>query len=65
MKEKLRKYFFSLRKKKYFLLEEKNFRPLFSEIARFKNNIIGTYHSVNFELDLKIINRLLFKKGFI
>ena len=33
MKEKLRKYFFSLRKKKYFNLKEKDFSPLLSEIG--------------------------------
>jgi 5-formyltetrahydrofolate cyclo-ligase len=64
MKEKLRKYSFSLRKNKYFNLTEKDFSPLLSEITRYKNNIFGSYHSINFELDLKILNTLLFKKGF-
>jgi 5-formyltetrahydrofolate cyclo-ligase len=63
MKEKLRKYFFSLRKNKYFNLKEQDFSPLFSEITRSKKNIIGSYYSINFELDLKILNKLLFKKG--
>ncbi len=63
MKEKLRKYFFSLRKNKYFNLKEQDFSPLFSEIIRSKKNIIGSYYSINFELDLKILNMLLFKKG--
>ena len=64
MKEKLRKYSFSLRKKKYFNLKAKDFSPLLSEITRYKNNIVGSYYSINFELDLKILNTLLFKKGF-
>ena len=64
MKEKLRKYSFSLRKNKYFNLTEKDFSPLLSEIKRYKNNIVGSYYSINFELDLKILNTLLFKKGF-
>ena len=64
MKEKLRKYSFSLRKNKYFNLTEKDFSQLLSEITRYKNNIVGSYHSINFELDLKILNTLLFKKGF-
>ena len=64
MKEKLRKHSFSLRKNKYFNLTEKDFNPLLSEITRYKNNIVGSYHSINFELDLKILNTLLFKKGF-
>ena len=55
MKEELRKYFFSLRKNKYFNLKEKDFKPLVSEIAiHNKNSIIGSYYSINFELDLKI-----------
>jgi len=62
MKEKLRKYFFSLRKNKYFFLKEKDFSPLLSEILRYKNNTVGSYYSINFELDLKILNALLFKK---
>ena len=65
MKEELRKYFFSLRKNKYFNLKEKDFKPLLSEIARHnKNSIIGSYYSINFELDLKILNTFLFTKGF-
>jgi len=64
MKEKLRKYSFSLRKNKYFNLTEKDFSPLLSEITRYKNNIVGSYYSINFELDLKILNTLLFRKGF-
>jgi 5-formyltetrahydrofolate cyclo-ligase len=65
MKEELRKYFFSLRKNKYFNLKEKDFKPLVSEIARHnKNSIIGSYYSINFELDLKILNTFLFTKGF-
>ena len=65
MKEELRKYFFSLRKNKYFNLKEKDFKPLLSEIARHnKNSIIGSYYSINFELDLKILNAFLFTKGF-
>ncbi len=64
MKEKLRKYSFSLRKNKYFNLTEKDFSPLLSEITRYKKNIVGSYYSTNFELDLKILNTLLFKKGF-
>ena len=36
MKQRLRKYFFSLRKKKYFNLQEKNFHSLLSEIDRLK-----------------------------
>jgi 5-formyltetrahydrofolate cyclo-ligase len=64
MKEKLRKYSFSLRKNKYFNLTEKDFSPLLSEITRYKINIVGSYYSINFELDLKILNTLLFRKGF-
>jgi 5-formyltetrahydrofolate cyclo-ligase len=64
MKEKLRKYSFSLRKNKYFNLTEKDFSPLLSEITRYKSNIVGSYYSINFELDLKILNTLLFRKGF-
>ena len=65
MKEELRKYFFSLRKNKYFNLKEKDFKPLVSEIAiHNKNSIIGSYYSINFELDLKILNAFLFTKGF-
>ena len=64
MKEKLRKYSFSLRKNKYFNLTEKDFSPLLSEITRYKINIVGSYYSTNFELDLKILNTLLFRKGF-
>lgn len=65
MKEELRKYFFSLRKNKYFNLREKDFKPLFSEIARHnKNSLIGSYYSINFELDLKILNTFLITKGF-
>ena len=65
MKEELRKYFFSLRKNKYFNLKEKDFKNLVSEIARHnKNSIIGSYYSINFELDLKILNTFLFAKGF-
>jgi len=65
MKEELRKYFFSLRKNKYFNLKKKDFKPLVSEIARHnKNSIIGSYYSINFELDLKILNTFLFTKGF-
>lgn len=64
MKEKLRKYFFSLRRKKYFNLKEKDFHSLLLEIYRFKKKTIGSYYSVNYELDLKIINTLLFKKEF-
>jgi 5-formyltetrahydrofolate cyclo-ligase len=65
MKEKLRKYSFSLRKKKYFNLKEKDFNPLLSEIARYhKNSIVGSYYSINFELDLKILNKLLLTKRF-
>ncbi len=65
MKEKLRKYSFSLRKKKYFNLKEKDFNPLLSEIARHnKNSIVGSYYSINFELDLKILNKLLLTKKF-
>ena len=63
MKEKLRKYSFSFRKNKYFNLKEKDFSPLLSDIVRYGSNIIGSYYSVNFELDLKILNTLLFKKG--
>ena len=62
MKEQLRKSSFSLRKNKYFNLKEKNFSPLLSEIARYKNSTVGSYYSINFELDLKILNTLLFKK---
>jgi len=62
MKEQLRKSSFSLRKNKYFNLKEKNFGPLLSEIARYKNSTVGSYYSINFELDLKILNTLLFKK---
>jgi 5-formyltetrahydrofolate cyclo-ligase len=62
MKEQLRKSSFSLRKNKYFNLTEKNFDPLLSEIARYKNSTVGSYYSINFELDLKILNTLLFKK---
>ena len=62
MKEQLRKSSFSLRKNKYFNLKEKNFSPLLSEIARYKSRTIGSYYSINFELDLKILNKLLFKK---
>jgi len=47
MKEKLRKYSFSLRKNKYFNLTEKDFSPLLSEITRYKNNIVGSYYSIN------------------
>jgi 5-formyltetrahydrofolate cyclo-ligase len=65
MKEQLRKYSFSLRKKKYFNLKEKDFSSLLSEIERYKNNIVGSYYSINFELDLKILNTLLFKKGLL
>jgi 5-formyltetrahydrofolate cyclo-ligase len=64
MRQRLRKYFFSLRKKKYFNLEEKDFQSLFSEIGRFKKKTIGSYYSINYELDLKILNALLFKKNF-
>ncbi|MEY4371202.1 MAG: hypothetical protein RIQ48_922 [Pseudomonadota bacterium] len=65
MKEELRKYFFSLRKNKYLNLKKKDFKPLVSEIARHnKNSIIGSYYSINFELDLKILNTFLFTKGF-
>ena len=65
MKEELRKYFFSLRKNKYFNLKKKDFKPLVSEIAiHNKNSIIGSYYSINFELDLKILNAFLFTKGF-
>ena len=62
MKEQLRKSSFSLRKNKYFNLKEKNFGPLLSEIVRYKNSTVGSYYSINFELDLKILNTLLFKK---
>ncbi len=34
------------------------------EIAGYKNKTIGSYYSINFELDLKILNTLLFKKGY-
>ncbi|MEY3961752.1 MAG: hypothetical protein RLZ08_114, partial [Pseudomonadota bacterium] len=34
MKERLRKYFFSLRKNKYFNLNNKDFEPLILEILR-------------------------------
>jgi len=64
MKQRLRKWFFSLRKKNYFSLQENNFQPLFSEIYRSKKKIIGSYYSINYELDLKILNTLLFKKNF-
>ena len=65
MKEELRKYFFSLRKNKYFNLKKKYFKPLSSEIARHnKNSIVGSYYSINFELDLKILNTFLLTKGF-
>ena len=64
MKKKLRKYYFSLRKNKYYNLKEKDFSPLHLEIARYKNKTIGSYYSINFELDLKILNTLLFKKGY-
>ena len=65
MKEKLRKYFFSLRKKKYFNLKEKDVNPWLSEITRHnKNSIVGSYYSINFELDLKILNKLLLTKRF-
>jgi len=63
MKEQLRKYFFSLRKNKYFNLNNKDFEPLISEILRYKKITVGSYYSINFELDLKILNTLLFKKG--
>ena len=63
MKEQLRKYSFSLRKNKYFNLKEKDFSPLLLEITRYKKNTIGSYYSINFELDLKILNTFLFKKG--
>lgn len=63
MKKELRKYFFSLRRKKYFNLKKKDFIPLFKEIMKYKNNTVASYYSVNFELDLKIFNTLLFKKG--
>ena len=59
------KYFFSLIKNKYFNLKKKDFKPLVSEIAiHNKNSIIGSYYSINFELDLKILNAFLFTKGF-
>mgnify|MGYP003338479926 FL=1 len=62
MKEKLRKHYFSLRKNKYFVFKEKDFSPLLSEILKYKNITVGSYYSINFELDLKILNMLLFKK---
>jgi len=62
MKEQLRRSSFSSRKNKYFNLKEKDFISLLSEITRYKNSTIGSYYSINFELDLKILNRLLFKK---
>ena len=62
MKEQLRKYSFSLRKNKYFNLKEKDFSPLLLEITRYKKSTIGSYYSINFELDLKILNTFLFKK---
>ena len=62
MKEQLRRSSFSLRKNKYFNLKEKDFISLLSEITRYKNSTVGSYYSINFELDLKILNRLLFKK---
>ena len=64
MRQRLRKYFFSLRKKKYYNFQETDFQPLFLEISRFKKKTIGSYYSINYELDLKILNTLLFKNDF-
>ena len=41
MKEKLRKYSFSLRKNKYFNLTEKDFSPLLSEIQDIRTILLG------------------------
>jgi 5-formyltetrahydrofolate cyclo-ligase len=63
MKFKLRNYFFSLRKKKYFSFTKQQFNSLLFRIHREKKNIIGTYWAINNEVDLSILNKILFKKN--
>ena len=65
MKEQLRKSSFSLRKNKYFNLKEKNFGPLLSEIARYKNSTVGSYYSINLFIEIFFVLGLTTKKPHI
>ena len=52
-KEKLRKKFVLLRKKKYFSVEKKFFKPLIELISKKNKKKISLYYPSNYEVDTK------------
>jgi|TARA_B100001540_G_scaffold38569_1_gene34248 5-formyltetrahydrofolate cyclo-ligase len=58
-KEKLRKKFVLLRKKKYFSVEKKFFKPLIELISKKNKKKISLYYPSNYEVDTKKLFEIL------
>jgi len=64
MKSKLRRYYISLREKKYFEVENEFADHFLKKITFTKKNIIGSYWPINSELNVQKINTVLNEKGY-
>jgi len=64
MKSKLRKYYISLREKKYFEVANEFADRFLKKITITKKNIIGSYWPINSELNVQKLNTVLNEKGF-
>ena len=61
-KEKIRKKYINIRKKKYFRTKDKCFRPLLSFIARKQIKKISIYYPSNYEFDTVRLFQILKKR---
>ena len=59
LKEKVRKKFLSLRKKRYFAVEQNFFKPLIKIINKEKKRKISLYYPSNYELDTSNLFEIL------
>tara|TARA_Y100001970_G_scaffold291899_1_gene430930 strand:- start:9955 stop:10503 length:549 start_codon:yes stop_codon:yes gene_type:complete len=64
-KEKLRKKFIFLRRRKYFLISSNFYKPLLNKIKLHKNKNISLYYPSNYEVDTSHLFKMLKKKGFL
>ena len=61
-KDKVRKKYLKIRKKKYFSVKQSFFKPLLNLIRKTRKRRISLYYPSNYEVDTRILLKILSKK---